>query len=175
MTPDPRYPIGKFQGAETYSSSERTAFIDRIELLPGKLQEAINHLTDSQLDTPYRDGGWTLRQVVHHIADSHTNAYVRVKWTLTEDAPVIKAYDEKAWATTPETMGDPSLSLIFIKALHAKWVTLLRALDDETVKRSFVHPETRKSVRIEQLIALYAWHGEHHLAHIQELKRQQNW
>lgn len=175
MIRDPRYPIGKFQGAETYSLAERTAFIDRIASLPERLESAINNLTVSQLDTPYRDGGWTLRQVIHHLADSHINAYVRVKWTLTEDSPVIKAYDEKGWAATPETKADPALSLILIKALHAKWVTLLRGVDDEMVKRHFVHPETGKSVRIEHLIALYAWHGDHHLAHINELKRQRNW
>ena len=175
MTQDPRYPIGKFQPAETYSTTERDSFIDRIASLPERLQVAANGLTDSQLDTPYRDGGWTLRQVVHHIADSHLNAYVRVKWTLTEESPLIKAYNEKAWATTPETKADPALSLVFIQALHAKWVTLLRGLREEDVKRHFVHPETKKSVRIEHLIALYAWHGDHHLAHIVELKRQKNW
>jgi len=175
MNQEPRYPIGRFKASETYSLSERNAFIDRIESLPERLQASVNGLTTSQLNTPYRDGGWTVRQVVHHIADSHTNAYVRMKWTLTEESPVIKAYDEKIWATTPETKADPNLSLVFIKALHAKWVTLLRALDSETVKRHFVHPETKRSVRIEQLIAMYAWHGDHHLAHIQELKRQKNW
>ena len=175
MEIDPRYPIGKYKAKEDPSSAELSDFIDRIEATPSKIEQAIRGLTPSQLDSPYRDGGWTVRQVVHHVADSHMNAYIRVKWTLTENAPVIKAYEEKPWAETVETRSDPSLSISLLKALHVKWVTLLRGLSPEELKRAFVHPQTGKSVRLESMIGMYAWHGDHHLAHILSLKEKMKW
>ncbi len=175
MMNDPRYPIGKFSAKETYAPEERNSFIDRIASLPARLEAAIHGLTNQQLDTPYRDGGWTVRQVVHHVADSHMNAYIRVKWTLTESSPTIKAYEEKGWAVTPETASDPGLSIALLKALHAKWIILFRGLSADDLGRDFIHPSTKKSVKLEQLMGMYAWHGDHHLAHITELKKQQNW
>jgi uncharacterized damage-inducible protein DinB len=175
MKPDPRYPIGKFHAADAYTLAQCEDFLQRIQTLPGRLEAAIKGMTEKQLDTPYREGGWTVRQVIHHVADSHTNAYIRVKWALTEESPIIKAYDEKAWATTPETSGDPALSLAFLHSLHAKWVVLLKGLTANDLERQFIHPATQRAVRLDQLMAMYAWHGDHHLAHITELKKQKNW
>jgi hypothetical protein len=163
---DRQYPIGKFSPKETYTTDELTSLISTIEALPDKLEEIYKSLTPQQLDQPYRAGGWTARQVIHHIADSHMNAYIRCKWMLTEETPLIKAYNEKAWAETPETKADPKLSVELIKALHKKWSVLLRSLSEADLKKSFIHPETQKHVRFDRLIALYAWHGEHHLAHL---------
>ena len=172
---DLKYPIGKFQSKESYSLEEVRSFIDLIEAVPTKFENEVRGLTDAQLDTPYRDGGWTIRQVIHHVADSHTNAYIRVKWTLTEDTPVIKAYEEKLWAETPEIKASPDLSIALLKALHKKWVILLRGLTEPDLKKQFIHPESKKHVRLDTLAATYAWHGEHHLAHITSLKKRMGW
>jgi len=161
-----QYPIGKFSAKEAYTSEEISALIRSIESVPGKIEEVFKKLSPKQLDTPYRPGGWTARQVLHHIPDSHMNAYIRFKWSLTENTPLIKAYDEKAWAETYETKLDPSLSVALLKSLHAKWVTLLNSLTKEDLQKSFIHPETGKNIRLDRLIALYAWHGEHHLGHL---------
>ncbi len=175
MSEDLRYPIGKFSPQEDYTSQNLKDFIQRIADLPQKLEAVISNLNPSQLDTPYREGGWTVRQVIHHVADSHMNAYIRVKWTLTEDAPVIKAYFEKVWAETPETKADPSLSLNLLTALHEKWVILLTGLTPHQLKRAFTHPDTKKLVTLETLMGLYAWHGDHHLEHITALKKRMGW
>ncbi len=172
---DLRYPIGKFTPKDSHTKEEIAAYILRIETLPSKVEQAIQGLSDEQLDTPYRDGGWTVRQVVHHLSDSHMNAYIRFKWMLTEETPVIKAYNEKGWAETPETKADPSLSLPLLTALHKKWVVLLHHLSNSDLQREFIHPETKKHVRMDNLIGMYAWHGEHHLAHITSLKKQKGW
>lgn len=172
---DVRYPIGKFQPKDLYTRQEILEFIDRIDQLPLKLSKEVNSLTDGQFDTPYRDGGWTIRQVVHHVADSHTNAFVRCKWALTEDTPLIKAYEEKSWAVTPETKSSPQLSLQLLEALHRKWVVLLRSLNPEDFDKGFIHPETKKHIRLTTLTSTYAWHGEHHLAHITSLKKRMGW
>lgn len=161
-----RYPIGRFSPKEKYSQKELNEFIDRIEALPAKLESEVSNLTKTQLDTPYRPGGWTALQVLHHLPDSHLNAYIRLKWTLTEDTPLIKAYDEKAWAETSETHLDPGISVQLLKALHVKWVAALRKLTEEDFSKSFIHPETQKHVTIGRQVATYAWHGEHHLGHI---------
>lgn len=172
---DPRYPIGTFAAQESYTPAEIEAGIKRIESLPGRLADAIKNLSEAQLDTPYRDGGWTVRQVVHHVSDSHTNAYIRTKWTLTEATPTIKAYEEKEWATTAEMKLSPDLSISLLNALHAKWTALLKRLTPEELKKGFIHPETGKLIPLERLINLYAWHGDHHLAHITELKKRNGW
>lgn len=172
---DLRYPIGPFTAKENYLPEEMQAFIQRIEELPSRLENEVKGLSNAQLDTPYREGGWTVRQVVHHVADSHSNAYIRVKWTLTEPTPEIKAYHEKEWAQTPEVSLDPALSLAVLKALHAKWVALLKLLSTADLSKSFVHPETKKQVRLDRMVALYAWHGDHHLAHITSLKTRSGW
>jgi hypothetical protein len=170
-----KFPIGKFAPQETYTSGEITSFIKTIEALPAALAAALHTLTPSQLDTPYREGGWTVRQVVHHIADSHMNAYIRFKWTLTEDTPTIKAYDEKRWAETPEGSIDPSLSLALITALHAKWVAMLKVLSPADFQRAFIHPQTGKPLTLARMAALYAWHSQHHTAHITSLRTRMNW
>jgi DinB superfamily len=175
MMEDLQYPIGKFSPKESYTPDELSAFMARIESLPTRLEEAIKSFTDQQLDTPYREGGWTVRQVIHHVADSHLNAYIRCKWTLTEDSPVIKAYNEKLWATTPEAKLDPSISIDLIKAHHRKWVALLKGLSPTDWEKHFIHPESRKEIKIKNLVGLYAWHGDHHLAHITNLKDRMKW
>lgn len=162
-----QYPIGKFIPRPTYTPEELAENITIIQHLPDKIQACLQNFTPALLDTPYRPGGWTARQVIHHLADSHVNAYIRCKWMLTENTPLIKAYDEKAWAETPETKSDPVLSVALLKALHAKWVFLLRGLTTDDLQKSFLHPETNKHVPLNRLIALYAWHGEHHLAHLE--------
>ena len=161
-----RYPIGKFSIQDTYTPEEINTNIGRIESLPAKLEELAKSLSAKQLETPYREDGWTARQVIHHLSDSHLNAYIRTKWTLTEETPLIKAYEEKKWALTPETKLDPSISITLLKALHAKWTALLRTLNADDLQKAFVHPETKKQVKLERQIALYAWHGEHHLGHL---------
>jgi hypothetical protein len=161
-----RYPTGKFSPKDSYSPDEIKANIQRIELLPAKLESLVQNLSAKQLDTPYRDGGWTARQVIHHLSDSHLNAYIRFKWTLTEDTPVIKAYDEKNWAETPEVKLDPFISIQLLKALHIKLVALLKLIPQSDMKKQFLHPETNKHVSLERMIATYAWHGEHHLGHL---------
>jgi DinB superfamily len=172
---DIRYPIGKFSAPENYTEEEIKSYIQRIEALPSKLESAIQNLNDEQLDTPYREGGWTVRQVVHHLADSHMHAYIRTKWTLTESEPVIKAYLEKLWAETGETKSPPLISISLLKALHAKWVILLRSIAATDRERYFVHPETKKQIAVNTIMGMYAWHGEHHLAHITNLKKLKNW
>lgn len=172
---DLRYPIGKFTAQDSYTKGEIAFNIEVLETFPSKLEKEVINLTDAQLDTPYREGSWTVRQVIHHLADSHTHAYIRVKWTLTEDSPVIKAYLEKLWAETPENKATIDISLNVLKALHAKWTLLLKNIPAEQLKRYFVHPETKRQVRIETLIAMYAWHGNHHLAHITGVKNRMGW
>lgn len=161
-----RYPVGKFSPQDSYSPEEVKANIRRIESLPAKVEAAIRNFSEAQLDTPYRVGGWTVRQVIHHLADSHMNAYIRIKWTLTENTPTIKAYDEKAWAQTPEVKLDPSISINLLKSLHIKWASLLTELKSDDLSKEFIHPETKKHNFISRIIAMYAWHGEHHLGHI---------
>lgn len=162
-----RFPIGKFSPKENYTQQEIQELISRIEALPSKIESLVKNFSASQLDTTYRDGGWTARQVLHHIPDSHMNAYIRFKWALTESTPIIKAYDEKLWAETAEVKLDPVISINFLKALHTKWVALLKLLTTEDLKKEFIHPETRKNIRLDRLINLYAWHGDHHLGHLQ--------
>ena len=167
-----RYPIGKFQPQEAYTPGELEDCIKRIESLPLRIEKLAAVLTARQIEIQYREGGWTGRQVIHHISDSHSNAYIRMKWSLTEPTPVIKAYDEKAWAETPEIQIDPAISMNLLKALHVKWVALLKLLKPDDLMREFIHPETKKHVRLDRLIALYAWHGDHHLGHLQILAKK---
>jgi DinB superfamily len=172
---DQRYPIGKFEPKGSYTADEVTQFINRIAAAPAKYELAIKNLTEAQLDTPYREGGWTVKQVIHHVADSHSNAYIRIKWALTEDNPIIKAYEEKHWAETPDTKLPPALSLNVLHALHAKMVALASRLSTEELSKKFIHPESKKEIRLDQLLGTYAWHGDHHLAHITELKKRMGW
>lgn len=170
-----RYPIGKFTAKEMYSAEEIQTVISRIHSLPAKFEKAVMNLDQMQLETPYREGGWTVRQVIHHVPESHLNAYIRFKWTLTEETPTIKAYDEKAWAQTPEINSDPEISINLLKALHLKWVVLLKSLDPNDLQRQYFHPESQKLNRLDNVMAMYAWHGEHHLAQITSLKDRMGW
>jgi uncharacterized damage-inducible protein DinB len=172
---DPRYPIGKFERRDTLTPDERRACIDQIAAVPQKMREAVRGLTDKQLDTPYREGGWTARQVVHHVPDSHMNAYMRVKLALTEDAPTIKPYDENAWAKLADSRAPIDTSLQMLEALHARWVGLLRSMNDADFRRTFKHPEFPGNFSIDGLLALYAWHGRHHVAHITTLRDRMKW
>ena len=166
MNDDLRYPIGKFAPQDAYSTADVKSNIERIEKLPDAVEKLVSSFTSTQWETRYREGGWSARQVVHHMADSHLNAYCRFKWTLTEPTPTIKVYDEKAWAETPEVKLDPVISISFLKAHHVKWTALLRLIQSEELKKEFIHPDTQKHIPLDRLIALYAWHGEHHLGHL---------
>ena len=165
---DPRFPIGKFAFSGPPDEKQRQKFIDDIEQTPAALRAAVNGLSPQQIETPYRDGGWTVRQVVHHLPDSHVNA-------LTEDQPTIKPYLEDRWAELQDTQATPlKVSLTLLDSLHARWVRLLRSLKPEDWKRSFRHPELG-IVSLEKNLALYSWHGQHHVAHITELRKRMGW
>jgi uncharacterized damage-inducible protein DinB len=172
---DPRYPIGKFEMPQEITPALRQSAIGEIAGAPAKIRAAVKGLTDSQLETPYRDGGWTVRQVVHHVPDSHMNAYIRLRFALTETAPTIKPYEESAWANLEDAKNAPvDVSLNLLDALHERWVRLLRSLKPEDYARTLVHPE--HGVRtVDWLLFLYAWHGRHHTAHITELRKQKAW
>jgi len=172
---DPQYPIGKFVPKENYSREELDQLIEKIDLLPYQVEAAVEGFDDAQLDTPYREGGWTVRQLIHHLSDSHLNAYVRVKWALTEETPTIKAYNQKSWAETPDTRLGVEYPLGMLKSLHKKWVSLLKQLLPDQLKKEYIHPDTGKHTRLDQMTANYAWHGEHHLAHIKVLKKKKGW
>jgi uncharacterized damage-inducible protein DinB len=153
-----------------------TAAIDAIAKLPTLLRKEITGLTDEQLDTPYREGGWTIRQVVHHIPDSHLNAYIRIKLALTEENPTIKPFFEERWAEMPDSITtDPQVSLDLLDALHRRWVSVFRNMKPEDFDRTYFHPEQQKSRKLRDILALYAWHGKHHLAHITSLKNRMGW
>lgn len=172
---DPRFPIGKFHYEGAPSEGQRNKFIAEIAQTPISLRAAVEGLSQPQLDTPYREGGWTVRQVVHHIPDSHMNAYIRFKLALTEDEPTIKPYAEDRWAELADTKSTPiEVSLVMLDCLHQRWVELLRSLDPNDWKRQFRHPEMGV-VALEKNVALYSWHGRHHVAHITELRRQMGW
>lgn len=172
---DPRFPIGKFHYDGTSTTEQKQQFIDQITNTPANLRAAIKNLSGVQLDTPYRDGGWTVRQVVHHVPDSHLNSYVRFKLALTEDEPTIKTYAEDRWAELADTRATPvEVSLTLLDSLHDRWVRLLRSLTPEEWKRTFRHPELGP-MTLEKTLALYAWHGRHHVAHITELRKRMAW
>ncbi|MBL8751342.1 MAG: putative metal-dependent hydrolase [Planctomycetes bacterium] len=172
---DPRYPIGKIELPARLEPAARAAAIARIAAVPAALYDAVRGLDAAQLDTPYRAGGWTLRQVVHHVADSHVNAYVRCKLTLTEKAPPpIKAYDEAAWAQLADANGPIGSSLLIVQSIHDRWVHCLRSLPEKAFTRTCVHSE-RGVMTLDDLVALYAWHGSHHVAHITSLRLAKGW
>lgn len=172
---DLRYPIGKYEMPKTVSAEERVGYVQAIAELPRDLRLALSGLNDVRLDTPYRPGGWTVRQVVHHLADSHMNSYIRFKLALTEDVPVIRPYMEERWAELPEAKSGPvELSLQLLDALHRRWSVFLQAFTPDDYMRTLVHPELGV-FRLEQLLALYAWHGRHHVAHITELRKREGW
>ncbi|MGA7650931.1 MAG: putative metal-dependent hydrolase, partial [Terracidiphilus sp.] len=166
-----RYPIGRFNAAAEGSRADQ---LETLRRLPANLRQAVGGLDDAQLDTPYREGGWSARQVVHHLADSHANSYIRVKLALTEDAPTIKAYDEAAWARLPDSRLPVEVSIPFVEAVHARLIALLEPLSDADCQRTFVHPE-RGVVTLAQNLAIYAWHSRHHVGHITRLRDRMGW
>uniref|UniRef100_A0A372ILL9 Putative metal-dependent hydrolase n=2 Tax=Paracidobacterium acidisoli TaxID=2303751 RepID=A0A372ILL9_9BACT len=174
MNPDPRYPIGKFNRS-TADITNHPAAIATLAALPENLRSAVEGLTPAQLETPYREGGWMVRQLVHHVADSHMNAYVRMRMALTEDWPAIRPYDEKLWAALPDSLTAPvEISLELLDALHRRWVLLLQQLTEEQWQRGYVHPTNGRQTMAEAA-AVYAWHSRHHVAHITALRKRMNW
>jgi DinB superfamily len=172
---DPRFPIGKFHYEGAPSAEQRQKFIADIAQTPVALRAAVDGLSQQQLDTPYREGGWTVRQLVHHVPDSHMNAYIRFKLALTEDEPTIKPYAEDRWAELADTKSTPiEVSLVMMDSLHQRWVELLRSLEPNDWRRQFRHPELGV-VPLEKNVALYSWHGRHHVAHITELRHRMGW
>lgn len=174
MEADLRYPIGKFQPVENIADAQRRAFIAAIAETPEKLKAAVAGLNERQLDTPYRPGGWTVRQVVHHVPDSHMNAFVRFKLALTEDNPTIKAYDEARWAELADAKTPVEPSLLLLESLHKRWILLLESLTPTEWQRTFRHPELG-TMTLDKNLQLYAWHGRHHVAHITALCERNNW
>jgi uncharacterized damage-inducible protein DinB len=169
------YPIGRFEMPASVDTAARNGYVSHIEAAPQKLREAVAGLNARQLDTPYRAGGWTVRQVVHHLADSHLNAYARFRLALTEDTPTICPYDQALWAELPDAKtGDVETSLSLLDAVHSRWLACIRAIPAEAFDRTYRHPEMGV-VSLHQQLALYAWHGRHHVAHITSLVQRSGW
>lgn len=172
---DPRYPVGKFAMPQEITPALRETAIAEIAATPARLRAAVANLNDAQLDTPYREGGWTVRQVVHHVADSHMNAYVRLRLALTETEPPIKGYEESAWAKLDDAQHAPvEISLRLLEPLHDRWVRVLKTVTPEQYARTVRHSEAGVK-NVDWLLFLYAWHGRHHSAHITELRKQKGW
>lgn len=173
--PDPRYPIGQFSPESNPTPASRSRHIEEITALPANLRSALRGLSPQQLDTPYREGGWTVRQVAHHVPDSHMNAYIRFKLALTENVPTIKPYEEAAWARLKDSESTSiDVSLNLLEALHIRWVNLLRSMKAEDFNRKLNHPEAGVQT-LDHVLALYDWHGNHHLAHITTLRERMKW
>jgi uncharacterized damage-inducible protein DinB len=172
---DPRYPVGKFEMPAVVTPERRQQAIAEIASTPTKMRAAVKGLSEAQLDTPYREGGWTVRQVVHHVPDSHVNAYVRLKLALTEDKPTIKTYEEAAWAELPDSKSASiGVSQLLLDAVHARWDRVWRGMKAEDFARKVVHPEHGER-SVDWLLFMYEWHGRHHVAHITELRSQKGW
>jgi uncharacterized damage-inducible protein DinB len=172
---DPRYPIGKWERRDTLTSAERTTLIEQIATAPARMRAAIADLGDTQLDTPYREGGWTVRQVVHHVPDSHLNAYTRFKLALTEEEPTIRPYDEAKWAELSDSRDTPvETSLALLETLHDRWTRLLRATAGDDFRRTLRHPDIGV-MTVDALLTQYAWHGRHHVGHITSLRERMAW
>ena len=173
---DLRYPIGRFKGVMPVTHELRGAAIDAIEGFPARLRQAVTDLSDAHLDTPYRPEGWTVRQVVHHVADSHVNALIRIKLALTEDTPTIKPYNEKAFAELADTRLPVAVSLDLLTALHGRWVALYAGMRDAEFERTFIHPDYPEPPQtLHRHAQMYAWHSRHHVAHITSLRARQGW
>ena len=171
-----KYPIGKFDCPQTINSGHITGWVSILEHFPNRLEQLVKDLSKEQLDTAYRPNGWTVRQVVHHLSDSHQHSYTRFKWALTENKPVIKAYHEDRWAELFDSRTGPiGMSIQHLKALHFKFVYLLKSLSETNLNKAFVHPETQKEVLLKQNIGIYAWHCNHHYAHIENLLKRNQW
>src|SRR5687768_14557469 len=172
---DPRYPVGRLDLSADVPHEGRAGLIDSIARAPGRMRDAVRGLSDAQLDTPYREGGWTVRQVVHHVPESHMNAYIRMKLALTEDVPAIKTYEEHLWAELVDARTAPiDMSLQLLEALHIRWVVVLRSLTSADFQRAVVHPQWG-TISNGKLLQLYEWHGRHHVAHITTLRERNGW
>ena len=172
---DHRYPIGKFEASASLDARQRSECLRQMAEAPARFREAVRGLDDAQLDTPYRPGGWTIRQVVHHMADSHVNGYIRYRMALTEDHPAVKSYDQTAWAELADARTLPvETSLAILEGVHRRWVALAESLTEADYARTFLHPE-RGAVRLDSNLAMYAWHGRHHAAHILGLRERMGW
>lgn len=175
MTQDPRYPIGKYQPTP-FSEAIKNQWIQDIRIMPSDLEHVLLNLDKAQLETPYREGGWNVQQVVHHLADSHMNAFIRFKLALTEEVPPIKTYDENAWVLSADVMNTPhNYSVTLLHALHERWANLLASLTPEQFERKLFHPVRNAEITIWDLFTIYAWHGKHHIAHIKTLRDQKGW
>ncbi len=171
-----KYPIGQFKAPDNVTEADLENYISDIEIFPAKLKALVSEFTESQLDTAYREKGWTVKQVIHHVADSHINAYIRFKLALTEDMPAIKPYFEDKWAELGDYKSTPAdISLALIDFLHKRWVNLLRAMNKKDFEKTFFHPEHGKEFYLYEVTGFYSWHGKHHYAHINELKKRMNW
>ncbi len=170
-----KYPIGKFECPKDIKETHIEEWINVLETLPNRLEVLVNGLNDEQLNTPYRLGGWTIREVIHHISDSHHHSYIRFKWAMTEDNPLIKAYNENDWATQHDYNAPIAQSLLHIKAVHAKLVYYLKGLSSKDLERAFIHPETNNTVVLKENVGIYAWHSNHHYAHIETVIKQKGW
>jgi hypothetical protein len=181
MSTDPRYPIGKvddqlYIAKNGFSEQAKISFLLDIQQCPSLLEQAISNLDEQQLNVPYRDGGWTAKQVIHHVADSHMNAYMRFKLGLTEDNPTIKPYDEAAWADLSDTKNLPvNISLTLLHALHVRWVELMKNMTEADWQKTVYHPEHKKDIPLWNMLGIYAWHGKHHAAHITALRERMGW
>lgn len=173
---DPRYPIGKFQ-PKPYSEEQKKEWLNDLRFLPGLLENSILNLDEAQLETPYRDGGWTVKQLIHHVADSHMNAYIRFKLGLTEPSPVtIRPYNEKEWAELNDVHNTPvNISITLLHALHTRWHAMVKDLTEEQFQRTVFHPERKTESSLWDLLGMYSWHGLHHLAHITTLRENKEW
>ena len=175
MATDPRYPVGKYM-PQPFSQALKEEWLADLKFLPNGVENAISNLDEAQLQTPYREGGWTVHKLVHHIADSHMHAYMRFKFGLLEEAPTIKPYNENDWVQTADVAHLPvNISITLLFALHARWHEFLKHLSDEDWQRTVYHPEHQKSMTLWFLLGLYSWHGRHHIAHITELRQQKGW
>lgn len=172
---DVRYPVGGFQVQGEITPAMLQQWMDEVAGAPARLREAVAGLNDEQLNTPYREGGWSLRQVVHHLADSHLNSYVRVKLALTEENPTIKPYDEATWAELPDSRGPVEPSLALLESLHERWVLLMKSFTPAEFARTFHHPQSGRDLSLAVTLGLYAWHGRHHTAHITGLRQRMGW
>jgi uncharacterized damage-inducible protein DinB len=176
MSSDPRYPIGPFQSRDVLSADERAAMLEDIAATPARMRAAVAGLSDEQLDTPYREGGWTLRQVVHHVPDSHLNAYCRLKLALTEEQPTIRPYDESLWAKLDDARVTPvEVSLTLLESLHSRWMDIFRSMKPDDFRRTFRHPEHEGTQTLDWLVAMYAWHGRHHTGHVTSTRQRMGW
>jgi hypothetical protein len=175
MTTDLRYPVGPFAPVKSGTADVRRAAVDEIQALPQRMRDAVAGLADRQLDTPYRPDGWTVRQVVHHVADSHMNGFIRLKLALTENRPTIKPYDEKAWAGLADAALPIDVSLAILDNVHTRWVAVYRSLVPEEFARTFFHPEMQETFTLDTHVQLYAWHSRHHVGHITSLRARQGW